>query len=118
MLAGAAELKTELVTSGLLDPRLVSLIIKSVDTSYGGENGFNQAIALSADSLANVKFTAERVSRSTTSTSRSRRRSCCRRRVAPPPPCMASTATGNILPCLCPCLCPCLPLWLCCVCSC
>lgn len=61
VLAGAADLKNELVTSGLLDPRLVSIIIKSVDTSYGGENGFNQAIALSADSLANVKFTAERV---------------------------------------------------------
>jgi peptide chain release factor subunit 1 len=60
VLAGAAELKNELVTSGLLDPRLVTIIIRQVDTSYGGENGFNQAIALSADALANVKFTEER----------------------------------------------------------
>lgn len=60
VLAGAADLKTELVTSGLLDPRLVSIIVKSVDTSYGGENGFNQAIALAGDALANVKFTEER----------------------------------------------------------
>jgi peptide chain release factor subunit 1 len=60
ILAGAAELKNELVTNALLDPRLVSLIIRSVDTSYGFENGFNQAIALSADALSNVKFTEER----------------------------------------------------------
>lgn len=60
VLAGAAELKNELVTSGLLDPRLCTIILKSVDTSYGGENGFNQAIALAADALSNVKFTEER----------------------------------------------------------
>lgn len=60
VLAGAAELKNELVSNGLLDPRLVSIIVKSVDTSYGGENGFNQAIALAADALSNVKFTEER----------------------------------------------------------
>lgn len=28
--------------------------------SYGGENGFNQAIELSADALANVKFIHEK----------------------------------------------------------
>jgi hypothetical protein len=61
VLAGAAELKNELVTNGLLDPRLVAIIVRSVDTSYGGENGFNQAITLAADALANVKFTEERV---------------------------------------------------------
>jgi peptide chain release factor subunit 1 len=60
VLAGAAELKNELVSNGLLDPRLMAITIKSVDTSYGGENGFNQAIALSADALSNVKFTEER----------------------------------------------------------
>jgi hypothetical protein len=60
VLAGAAELKNELVTSGMMDPRLVAIIVKSVDTSYGGENGFNQAIALAADALASVKFTEER----------------------------------------------------------
>ena len=35
-------------------------MIKIVDVSYGGENGFNQAIELSADSLANVKFIQEK----------------------------------------------------------
>jgi peptide chain release factor subunit 1 len=60
ILAGAAELKNELVTNGLMDPRLAEIIIKSVDTSYGGENGFNQAISLSADALSSVKFTEER----------------------------------------------------------
>jgi len=31
-----------------------------VDVSYGGENGFNQAIALAAESLANVNFVQEK----------------------------------------------------------
>jgi len=31
-----------------------------VDVSYGGENGFNQAIELSAESLADVKFVQEK----------------------------------------------------------
>lgn len=40
--------------------RLQAIIIKTVDVSYGGENGFNQAIELSADSLQNVKFVQEK----------------------------------------------------------
>jgi peptide chain release factor subunit 1 len=28
--------------------------------SYGGENGFNQAITLASDALSNVKFVAEK----------------------------------------------------------
>ncbi|SAL99270.1 hypothetical protein [Absidia glauca] len=35
-------------------------IVKVVDVSYGGENGFNQAIELSAESLSNVKFVQEK----------------------------------------------------------
>lgn len=35
-------------------------IIKLVDVSYGGENGFNQAIELAAESLQNVKFIQEK----------------------------------------------------------
>jgi peptide chain release factor subunit 1 len=31
-----------------------------VDVSYGGENGFNQAIELAADSLQDVKFLQEK----------------------------------------------------------
>lgn len=31
-----------------------------MDVSYGGENGFNQAIELAADALSNVKFIQEK----------------------------------------------------------
>jgi hypothetical protein len=34
---------------------LRALCCQVVDVSYGGDNGFNQAIQLSADALANVK---------------------------------------------------------------
>ncbi|KAI0279844.1 peptide chain release factor eRF/aRF subunit 1 [Russula aff. rugulosa BPL654] len=60
VLAGSADFKTELSQSDMFDPRLVSKVIKVVDVSYGGENGFNQAIDLSAESLANVKFVQEK----------------------------------------------------------
>jgi len=46
--------------SDMFDPRLQAKIIKLVDVSYGGENGFNQAIELSAESLQNVKFIQEK----------------------------------------------------------
>lgn len=42
VLAGSADFKTELSQSDMFDPRLVAKIIKVVDVSYGGENGFNQ----------------------------------------------------------------------------
>lgn len=35
-------------------------MLKLVDVSYGGENGFNQAIELSAEVLTNVKFIQEK----------------------------------------------------------
>ena len=60
ILAGSADFKTELSQSDMFDPRLQGKIIKLVDVSYGGENGFNQAIELAADSLANVKFIQEK----------------------------------------------------------
>jgi len=56
VLAGSADFKNDLAQSDLLDLRLQAKIIKIVDVSYGGDNGFNQAIELSADSLSNVKF--------------------------------------------------------------
>lgn len=55
-----ADFKNELSTSELLDPRLASKILKVVDVSYGGENGLNQAIELSAEVLQNVKFIQEK----------------------------------------------------------
>jgi peptide subunit release factor 1 (eRF1) len=42
VLAGSAELKTDLSGSDLFDPRLLAKVVKVVDVSYGGENGFNQ----------------------------------------------------------------------------
>jgi peptide chain release factor subunit 1 len=42
VLAGSADFKTELSQSDMFDQRLVAKIIKVVDVSYGGENGFNQ----------------------------------------------------------------------------
>jgi peptide chain release factor subunit 1 len=60
VLAGCASFKLELLNSDVFDPRLKAIVIKTVDTSYGGENGFNQAIELSKDALADVKFVREK----------------------------------------------------------
>ena len=60
VLAGSADFKTELGQSDMFDQRLQAKILKTVDISYGGENGFNQAIELAADALANVKFIQEK----------------------------------------------------------
>lgn len=49
VLAGSAELKTDLSGSDLFDPRLLAKVVKIVDVSYGGENGFNQ---VSSDPLS------------------------------------------------------------------
>jgi peptide chain release factor subunit 1 len=47
-------------SSDIFDARLRAVIIKMVDVSYGGENGFNQAIENSADALQDVKFLKEK----------------------------------------------------------
>jgi len=60
IMAGSADFKTELGHSDMFDQRLQAKIIKTVDVSYGGENGFNQAIELSAECLSNVKFIQEK----------------------------------------------------------
>uniref|UniRef100_A0A8C1UXE1 Eukaryotic peptide chain release factor subunit 1 n=1 Tax=Cyprinus carpio TaxID=7962 RepID=A0A8C1UXE1_CYPCA len=60
VLAGSADFKTELSQSDMFDPRLQVKVLKLVDISYGGENGFNQAIELSAEVLSNVKFIQEK----------------------------------------------------------
>jgi len=60
ILAGSADFKNDLNGSDLFDPRLQVKVIKVVDVSYGGENGFNQAIELSAETLSNVKFIQEK----------------------------------------------------------
>merc|ERR1740137_285909 len=60
VLAGSADFKSELMRSDLFDQRLHKIVIKMVDVSYGGENGFNQAIELSADTLGTVKLLKEK----------------------------------------------------------
>jgi peptide chain release factor subunit 1 len=61
IMAGSAEFKQDLTTSDLFDPRLDAVLIRPLlDVSYGGENGFNQAIELSAETLRNVKFIQEK----------------------------------------------------------
>lgn len=60
VIAGSADFKTELAQSELFDMRLQAVILKIVDVSYGGENGFNQAIEMSGECLANVKFVQEK----------------------------------------------------------
>ncbi|CAL5084924.1 unnamed protein product [Urochloa decumbens] len=60
ILAGSADFKTELSQSDMFDQRLQAKMLNVVDVSYGGENGFNQAIELSAEILANVKFIQEK----------------------------------------------------------
>ncbi|KAE8696051.1 Eukaryotic peptide chain release factor subunit 1 [Hibiscus syriacus] len=60
LLAGSADFKTELSQSDMFDPRLQAKILNVVDVSYGGENGFNHAIELSAEILSNVKFIQEK----------------------------------------------------------
>lgn len=58
-LAGTADFKNKLYESGLFDFRLQPKIMQIFDISYGGENGFNQAIMQAGPLLGNVKFIQE-----------------------------------------------------------
>ena len=49
VLAGSADFKNDLAQSDIFDQRLVAKVLKTVDVSYGGENGVNQAIELSSN---------------------------------------------------------------------
>lgn len=60
ILAGLAEFKNDLAQSDMFDQRLQRIVLKIVDVSYGGENGFNQAIELCQDTLRGVKFIHEK----------------------------------------------------------
>ena len=60
VLAGSADFKSDLKNSDMFDPRLNGKVIKLVDVSYGGENGFNQAIDLCGEVLEGVKFIQEK----------------------------------------------------------
>lgn len=60
VVAGSAEFKNVLVDAERFDQRLAAKVLTIVDVSYGGENGLNQAIELSAEVLSNVKFVQEK----------------------------------------------------------
>uniref|UniRef100_A0ACD5XI04 Uncharacterized protein n=1 Tax=Avena sativa TaxID=4498 RepID=A0ACD5XI04_AVESA len=60
ILAGSADFKTELGQSGTFDQRLAAKVLNVVDVSCGGENGFNQAIDMSAKVISNVKLLKEK----------------------------------------------------------
>ena len=60
VLAGSADFKNDLAQSDMFDSRLSEKVVKIVDVSYGGDNGFNQAIELASDALSNVKFVQEK----------------------------------------------------------
>uniref|UniRef100_A0A2I2Y8N1 Eukaryotic peptide chain release factor subunit 1 n=1 Tax=Gorilla gorilla gorilla TaxID=9595 RepID=A0A2I2Y8N1_GORGO len=54
--------ETAVHQSDMFDQRLQSKVLKLVDISYGGENGFNQATELSTEVLSEVKFIQEKKS--------------------------------------------------------
>jgi peptide chain release factor subunit 1 len=56
VLAGSADFKTELNGSDMFDGRLASKVIKVVDVSYGGENGFNQVRDAVRSNLSTTKI--------------------------------------------------------------
>ena len=60
IMAGSADFKTVISQGDCFDPRLKNIIVATYDVSYGGENGLNQAITMSADALANVRFVEEK----------------------------------------------------------
>lgn len=60
IIAGFADLKNELNNSSVLDQRIKSKVLQTLDTSYGGTSGFNQAIQLSTEVLGTVRFVKER----------------------------------------------------------
>jgi len=60
IVAGLADLKTELATDKMMDPRIKVKILRTVDVSYGMERGLQEAIGLSEDILADATLTKER----------------------------------------------------------
>lgn len=60
IIAGNADFKNKLFESDVLDDRIKNAILKVIDISYGGVNGFYQAIDLSEELLGNLKYTKEK----------------------------------------------------------
>jgi peptide chain release factor subunit 1 len=60
ILAGSADLKTDLQTSELFDKKLRQKVLAVVDCEFGGEVGFNQAIDASTTVLGGVMMVQEK----------------------------------------------------------
>lgn len=56
IIAGSANLKNDLQQSELFDKRLSNIVLASLDLAYGMDQGLQNAITMSADILAGVKF--------------------------------------------------------------
>lgn len=59
IIAGYADFKNLVAESQFLDQRLKKKIVNIADISYGGEQGFNQAIDLSKGCLQGIKLVRE-----------------------------------------------------------
>lgn len=59
VVAGAAGCKDDLLKSTSFKP-LLSLLLKTIDISYGGERGFDQAIEESVETIGSVKLLQEK----------------------------------------------------------
>jgi peptide chain release factor subunit 1 len=59
IIAGCADFKVQVAESAVFDQRLKKIICNIVDISYGGEQGFNQAIELSKGCLCGLKLVQE-----------------------------------------------------------
>jgi len=59
IIAGCADFKVQVAESAVFDQRLKKIICNIVDISYGGEQGFNQAIELSKGCLCGIKLVQE-----------------------------------------------------------
>ena len=60
IISGSANLKHELIKSDLLGMPIQRKVLRTVDVSYGGDNGLQETLRLCADLFVDMKLTQER----------------------------------------------------------
>ncbi|UJR36166.1 hypothetical protein I4U23_028900 [Adineta vaga] len=60
ILSGSANLKHELIKSELLGLQIQNKVLRTIDVSYGGDNGLQETLRLCSDIFADMKLTQER----------------------------------------------------------
>ncbi|CAF1618132.1 unnamed protein product [Adineta ricciae] len=60
ILSGSANLKHDLIKSDLLGSQIQNKILRTIDISYGGDNGLHETLRLCSDIFADMKLTQER----------------------------------------------------------